>query len=97
VQLLLGGGDHATHSVECFDPNKNVWRELPDTGLPHRYYPNLWRDASNEHLVYISCSYSNSIECLDLRAQETTWRTVGSALFDTDSLDLDYNQFRCVL
>jgi len=97
VQLYLGGGDHATHSVECYDPNKNIWRELPDTGLPHRYYPNLWRDASNEHLIYISCSYSNSIECLDLRSRETTWRTVGPTLFDTDSLDLDYNQFRCVM
>jgi len=96
-QLLLGGGDHATHSVESFDAEQNRWTELPDTERPHRYYPNLWRDAANESLIYISCSYSNCVERLDLRASDGRWRTVGPALFDTDALDLDHNQFRCVL
>ena len=96
--LYLGGGDHATQSVEYYDYQKNKWYNLPNTQLPHRYYPNLWKDKYDENILYISCSYSNSIESIDLRSNQSSWNVIcGAKLFQTDSLDLDYNQFRSVL
>lgn len=95
-RLVLGGGDHATQSVESYDATKNVWQCLPNTRLPHRYYPNLWGTQSE---IFISCSYSNSIEALDVRAQDG-WRVVcDGKLFEnriTALQSLDYSQFRAL-
>lgn len=98
-KLFLGGGDHATQSIEYYDFDKNQWYNLSSTQLPHRYYPNLWQNKyENPNLLYISCSYSNSIESLDLRSNEQNWNVIcGAKLFKTDSLNLDYNQFRSLL
>eukprot|EP00485_Elphidium_margaritaceum_P010796 CAMPEP_0202689048 /NCGR_PEP_ID=MMETSP1385-20130828/4405_1 /ASSEMBLY_ACC=CAM_ASM_000861 /TAXON_ID=933848 /ORGANISM="Elphidium margaritaceum" /LENGTH=480 /DNA_ID=CAMNT_0049344127 /DNA_START=158 /DNA_END=1597 /DNA_ORIENTATION=+ len=72
-KLYLGGGDHATQSVEVYDFERDVWHDLPSTQLPHRYYPNLWQNAQHPQLLYISCSYSNSVECIDLRCHDSVW------------------------
>lgn len=99
-RMVLGGGDHATQSVESYDATKNVWQCLPNTRLPHRYYPNLWgaEDKGGKE-IYISCSYSNSIEALDVRARDG-WRVVcDGKLFEnriTALQSLDYSQFRAL-
>ena len=96
-KLFLGGGDHANQSIEYYDFHHNQWYNLPSTQTKHRYYPNLWMN-DNENILYISCSYSNSIESLDLRSNENSWNLVcGAQLFKTNSLDLDHNQFRSLL
>eukprot|EP01084_Bolivina_argentea_P217368 369074_1 len=97
-KLYIGGGDYATQSVEWYDVHSDRWFNLPNTQIPHKYYPNLWKHKHDPSLLYISCSYSNSVECIDLRTHETSWNVICAAkLFQTDSLDLDYNQFRSIL
>ncbi len=68
--IYVGGGyDESEGDVvkytECYDLQKDIWSQLPNTNKGHDMYPLIWLEDNN--LLHIMSISSNCIECIDLR------------------------------